>query len=203
MIYPADKTTTSLLIIDAQKEYSDASRPLYTENFKATVDNINKISKQCRANGIPVFIIKHVHDPSGKDVGRMGDFSTDEVFTNGSPFTNIDEAVITDSSDIVIEKSRYSSFVNTNLESYLKSLKIDTLIITGFMSGYCCVTTARHGHDLDYKVIYVNDATSMPVFGDLGFGDATLQDIKKIIATLLAGGVAEVVTTDETLSRLK
>lgn len=203
MIYPADKTSTGLLIIDAQKEYSDASRPLYTENFKATVDQINKISSQCRANGIPVFVIKHAHDPSGKDVGRMGDFSSDEVFTKGSPYTDLDEAVITDPADIVVEKTRYSSFVNTSLESYLKSLKIDTLIITGFMSGYCCVTTARHGHDLDYKVIYVDDATSTPVFGDLGFGDTSLQDIKRVIATLLAGGVAEVVTTEETLSRLK
>lgn len=202
MIYQIQKQKTALLIIDAQKEYSGSDRPLYTADFAETANNINRLSEQFRNNGMPVFLVRHVHDADGRDVGRMGDFSTDEVFTKGSTFTDIDPLIITAENDILIEKTRYSSFVNTNLESYLKTLQVDTIIITGFMVGYCCVTTARHAHDLDYRVIYANDANSGPAFGDLGFGDISIEEIKKVVATLLAGGVAEVITTDEIINRI-
>lgn len=203
MIYDIDNSKTALLIIDAQREYSDPGRPLYTEGFPAAVEQINKISTACRKSGIPVFVIKHVHDETGKDVGRMGDFSNDEVFTRGSAYTDLDKTIFTESSDIVVEKTRYSSFVHTKLEAYLRSMQIDTVIITGFMSGYCCVTTARHAHDLDYRVIYADDATSGPVFGDLGFGSVSLEEIKRVVATLLSGGVAEVILSEEVVKRIK
>jgi len=193
---------TALLIIDAQNEYSDTTRPLYVEDFKSTIENINQLSKKFREKNLPIFLIKHIHDISGNDVGRMGDFSDDEVFSEGSKFSELDTNLIKNENDIIIEKTRYSSFVNTKLESYLKTLNIDTLVITGFMTGYCSVTTARHAHDLDYKTIYIHDANSMPCFGDLGFGDISLETIKNTTSTLLAGGVAEVITTEEALNRV-
>jgi nicotinamidase-related amidase len=203
MIYPIDKSKTVLLIIDAQQEYSTLDRPLFVADFDETVNQINLISHECREAGIPVILIKHIHAKSGLDVGRMGDFSPDEVFTEGSEFAKLATSLVINESDITIEKTRYSSFINTSLESFLKTLGADTLLVTGFMTGYCSVTTARHAHDLDYKVIYVNDANSGPVFGDLGFGDVTLEEIKRVTATLLAGGVAEVINAADVISRLK
>lgn len=203
MIYEIKNNKTALLIIDAQKEYSNEERPLFTSDFKETIEKINIISNACRKSGIPVFLVKHVHDSKGRDVGRMGDFSSDEVFVQDGEFTEFDASLDVDDVDIIITKTRYSAFVNTNIESYLKSLNIDTLLITGFMEGYCSVTTARHAHDLDYKVIFVSDANSGPVFGDLGFGEVSAEDIKRVIATLLSGGVAEVINTEETIKRMK
>jgi nicotinamidase-related amidase len=203
MIYSINKMKSALLIIDAQNEYSDTQRPLHVQDFKETVEKINQISSMCRLAKIPVILIKHVHDKSGLDVGRMGDFSSDEVFTDGTSYTDIHSDVLTDDNDIIVTKNRYSAFVNTGLESYLKTLNVDTIIITGFMTSYCSVTTARHGHDLDYKVIYIHDANSGPAFGDLGFGDVSIEEIKKVTSTLLAGGVAEVIMMEEVLSRLK
>lgn len=201
MIYDITKTT-ALLIIDAQNEYSDSERPLYVSDFQDTLTNINSLSKKFREQNLPVFLVKHIHDIKGNDVGRMGDFSEDEVFSENSSFSELDIHLIQEDSDIVIEKTRYSSFVNTKLESYLKTLNIDTLVITGFMTGYCSVTTTRHAHDLDYKTIYIKDANSMPYFGDLGFGDISVETITNTIATLLAGGVAEVISTNEAIRRV-
>ena len=203
MIYSIEKTKSALLVIDVQNEYANESRPLFVQDFHETTSKINQLIRECRKEKLPIIVVKHVHDKLGRDVGRMGDFSPDEVFTEGSEYTNLSNELDVAADDIQITKSRYSCFINTNLEGYLKTLDIDTLIITGFMTGYCCVTTARHAHDLDYKVIYVNDANSGPAFGDLGFGDVSTDEIKRVTATLLAGGVAEVILTDEVISRLQ
>ncbi len=92
--------------------------------------------------------------------------------------------------------------MNTSLESYLKALKVDTLIVTGFMAQYCSVTTARHAHDLDYKVIFAHDANDGPSLQDSGFGALPIEDIKRVIHTVLSIGVAEVITTSEAVKRI-
>jgi len=43
----------------------------------------------------------------------------------------------------VILKHRYSAFFDTDLHTYLRGCKVDTVIITGCMTNYCCGATAR------------------------------------------------------------
>jgi nicotinamidase-related amidase len=69
------------------------------------------------------------------------------------------------------------------------------VLITGLMTQYCSVTTARHAHDLDYRVVFVVDANAGPDLPDLGFGEVSHDDARRAIATALAGGVAEVADT--------
>lgn len=204
MIYKIEKSKTALLVIDAQKEYSQKERPLFIDDFSEVAKNINQLSELFREKNMPVVIIKQVYDARGNDIGRMGDFSEDDAFDEKAGYTGLDENIIFNKDkDIVIQKNRYSAFVNTNLEGYLKTLGIDTVVITGFMTNYCCESTARHAHDLDYKVIYATDATSAPYFGNLGFGDFSLQTLKAIVSSVLSGGIAEVVNTEEIIERIK
>ena len=149
MIYEINPRKTALLIIDAQREYSSPERPLFTPDAIETISRINDVSMVCRESRVPVLIIMHVNDALARDVGRMADFSSDEVFVGGSKYIEVDPRLTIQDSDIIIEKTRYSAFVNSNLESYLKTAQVDTLIITGFMTGYCSDSTARHAHDLD------------------------------------------------------
>jgi nicotinamidase-related amidase len=104
--------------------------------------------------------------------------------------------------NIIVDKTRYSAFVNTKLESVLKTFYVDTLIITGLMTNYCCVTTARHAHDLDYKVIFVPDANAGPDMPDLGFGPLPHAEIMRGVATSLAGGIASLIDTDQLIAQL-
>src|ERR1700744_6352995 len=45
----------------------------------------------------------------------------------------------------VIVKHRYSAFVNTRLDSVLRTLKIENVIMTGVSTNVCVESTARHG----------------------------------------------------------
>ncbi len=62
--------------------------------------------------------------------------------------------------DIVIHKPSYGSFYDTPLETILKNLNIDAIVICGTLTNCCCGTTARQGYERGYKVVFGSDVTS-------------------------------------------
>ena len=60
----------------------------------------------------------------------------------------------------VIPKHRYSAFFDTDLHTYLRGCGVDTVIITGCMTNYCCGATARDAFFRDYKVVFGSDVTA-------------------------------------------
>lgn len=60
--------------------------------------------------------------------------------------------------ELVLEKHRFSAFVNTHLDQTLKSRGIETLVLSGVASNVCVETTARHAIMLDYHVVVAEDA---------------------------------------------
>ncbi len=201
-LYDIDVSRTAMLVIDAQRVYADPQSPLCVSDFSGTIANINDLAAACRGNSIPVFVIKHVYDPNERDVGRLGDFGLQGLWKKGTDFAELDPRLTTAESDIQFEKTRFSSFTNTPLESYLKSMNVDTVIVTGFMTQYCSVTAARHAHDLDYRVIFVSDANDGPSLPDTGFGAVPIEDVKRVIHTTLSIGVAEILETREVVNRI-
>jgi nicotinamidase-related amidase len=59
---------------------------------------------------------------------------------------------------IVIEKTRYSSFVGSQLQSHLRARRANTLIVTGSETDVCVLATVLDAVDLGYRVIVVRDA---------------------------------------------
>ncbi|HEV3156563.1 MAG TPA: isochorismatase family cysteine hydrolase [Candidatus Baltobacteraceae bacterium] len=203
MVYPIDATTTALLLIDPQREYFDDDRPLYTPNAEKIRGNLVKLRDAARQIGLQVVFVKHVHKADGSDLGRMGDFDPTPVFIEGTASVEFIPDLLPTDGEIVVEKTRYSAFVNTPLRDILKEKKIDTVLITGLMTNYCSVTTARHAHDLDYKTIFIVDANAGPDMPDMGFGAVSHDDIMKVTATSLSAGIADVTTTAFVLSHLR
>jgi nicotinamidase-related amidase len=58
----------------------------------------------------------------------------------------------------IITKTRYSAFIRTNLENYLRKNKIDTIVICGVMTNYCIGWTAIEAYQRDFNVILAKDA---------------------------------------------
>ena len=161
------------------------------------------LREAARDAGVLTVFVRHVHRPSGVDVGRMADFDDTESFVEGSPGARIIDPLTPGPGDVVVTKSRYSAFVNTELESILRGNRIRTVVVTGLMTQYCSVTTARHAHDLDYEVVFVADANAGPDLPDLGHGPVTHEEALRVVLTMLAGGIAEVRTTGSVLAELR
>src|SRR6201986_976256 len=61
--------------------------------------------------------------------------------------------------DIVIPKTRYSGFFNTNIDSVLRARGIRNLVFTGIATNVCVESSLRDAFHLEYFGIVLEDAT--------------------------------------------
>jgi nicotinamidase-related amidase len=193
---------TALLLIDVQKIYTTPGSPLLVEGHEAAIANMNRLVRAAVAAGDKLIYVRHSHRKDGSDAGRMFDYlgTPGEIgFVEGSEDVDFDPRLALEPGALHLTKSRYSAFVGTGLHEVLQRERIGRIVVTGFMTNYCCETTARHGHDLDYYVDFVIDATGCP--------DASSEIkqplIKAVTSAVLSGGFARVVTTDDYLADVR
>lgn len=185
----------ALLVIDAQKIYTDSESELFCEDCENTIKNINTLIEKFNDNNEPIFYIRHIHNVDGSDLGRMFDFAGDFEdfnFKANSKEVEYDELLIRNPDSKEILKTRYSAFVNTDLEKELRDLGIEKVIICGFMTNFCCESTARHAHDLDFFVDFIADATGCPSLDTMDE-----EKIKDVVRENLSNGFAVVMDLSE------
>ncbi|MBI4032749.1 cysteine hydrolase [Candidatus Berkelbacteria bacterium] len=189
---------SALLVIDAQKVYTAKESDLFCKDSTRTIERINSLIDAFRKANRPVFLIRHVHKRDGSDLGRMFDF-TGEVeedfnFKEGDVQVEYDSRLSRPRGAIELTKNRYSAFAGTTLESILRQQNIDRVVICGFMTNFCCESSARYAHDADFHVDFVIDATGTP--GTENFSEAMLR---KTVADSIRGGIGRVFSTKQFL----
>jgi len=191
---------TALLVIDAQRIYTDSESEMCCSDARGTVRRINSLIERYDAERLPIFLVRHVHKADGSDLGRMFDFSGEQEpefnFREGTPEVEYDPQTTRPRSPIEIVKNRYSAFAGTDLDQRLRAAKVDRVAICGFMTNFCCESTARDAHDRDYFVDFIIDATGTP--GTDNFDEAKTREI---VAELLGAGFSQVMTTRSHLAR--
>ena len=108
--------------------------------------------------------------------------------------------------DWYVEKTRLSAFFNTNLDSILRALGTETLIISGVLTNQCIGATTKDALFRDYKPVVVEEAvgTATPHLHDpaiemirMGWGqvntlEQTLAELAAFpAATALRGGARD------------
>jgi len=88
----------------------------------------------------------------------------------------------------IIFKHRYSSFYNTDLETILRCLKIEDIVICGIMTNMCCESTARDAYYRDYRIFFpadgtgsINEEMHLASLLNLSFGFAYITSTCEII----------------------
>jgi nicotinamidase-related amidase len=148
----------ALMVVDMQKFFLDPNSLTFTEGGPAIIPSIKQLIGAFRAAGRPVIYTKHVHHPEMIDAGIMKWWWAGACL-EGSPESEIDDDIAPLASEKIILKHRYSAFYNTDLETILRCLKIEDLVIAGIMTNMCCESTARDAYYRDYRVFFLADAT--------------------------------------------
>jgi len=180
----------ALLVIDMQDFFLDPSSPTYTCGGQAIVPNVKRLITAFRAVNRPVIYTKHVHDPNLSDAGIMG-WWWDGMILEGSPESEIHRDIAPLAGDKIIIKHRYSAFYNTDLETVLRVLKIEDLVITGVMTNLCCESTARDAYYRDHRVFFPADGTG-----------AMCEEMHVASLLNLAYGFAQITVTDQIIRQL-
>jgi ureidoacrylate peracid hydrolase len=104
--------------------------------------------------------------------------------------------------DVVVDKPRFGSFHGTDLETILRSRRIDTIILGEINTNVCVDTTAREAAVREFRVLFLSDGTANFDLPDGGLGGATAAELQRAACAIMAFGFAEVVRVDEVLSRI-
>jgi nicotinamidase-related amidase len=187
-----DADHSALLVIDMQKFFLNPQSPSFTCGGIAILPEVSRLIATFRKTNRPVIYTRHVHHPDHLDSGIMA-WWWKGMCIEGSPESEIHPDLAPLPGEKTIFKQRYSAFYNTDLETVLRCLKIEDLVITGVMTGMCCESTARDAYYRDYRVFFLADGTGSineemhyASLLNLAFGFAYVTKTDQIIAALSA-----------------
>ncbi len=127
-----------------------------------------------RHNNIPIVFIRDCHkDVDDWEFIRSGKHALE----NTNQFQVIEELDV-QSTDILINKTRYSSFYRTDLEVTLSNLGINTLVLTGNQTHVCIQNTAL---DAFYRGLRVIIPKQCVVSAHLEFKNKGLEYIERYV----------------------
>lgn len=132
----------ALLIIDMQKGLFTPATPRH--DAQGVVMRINALAVLLRERAMPVIYIQH----NGK---RDGDF-----LLQSEDWQLLDELKV-EPSDIMLSKTANDAFYRTELETILRKLNVDELLITGCATDFCVESTLQSALVKDFDVIAVAD----------------------------------------------
>jgi nicotinamidase-related amidase len=182
---------SALLVIDMQQFFLDPNSQTFTCGGQAIIPRLKRLIGSFRAADRPVIFTRHVHHPGDLDAGIMEWWWKGKCL-EGSPESEIHPELVPLENEKVVFKHRYSAFYNTDLETVLRCLKAEDLVISGVMTNLCCESTARDAYFRDYRVFIPADGTG------------TVNEDMHLASLLnLAFGFAFVTTSDQIISQLR
>ena len=169
----------ALLIIDVQNDYFPGGANELSHPYEAEAQ-IRELIAESRACGRPVIYIQHFNPP------------TDTFFIEGTFGAEISDRIRPDDNDKVIIKRYPNSFLETDLDEYLKSIGVTELIVCGMMTHMCVDTTVRAAMDYGYSVKVVADACATM---DLAINGETVpaEMVQKAFIAALDGVFATII----------
>jgi len=186
---------TALIVVDMLEEFTKPNMtPSWVPDATKQLPRIRELIETARKVGVQVIYTCYAYhatyvdmNPAFRDgitpLDKFDDYDGPPLFQKES----IDRQIKPEyDRDVVIAKPGYGSFTGTTLDYVLKNRKVDTVIICGTMTNYCCGTTAREAHAHGYNVVFGSDVNSTD---DPEIQEAELKTLRR--------GFALVLTADE------
>lgn len=164
-----DPAHSALLIIDMQNDFCHedgvmAQRGADVSANRAIIPRIHNLVAAARAAGVMIVHVQANYGPlSGSPAWLFGATEATVALALCLPGTwgaqQIDELAPAAGEPVVI-KHRYSAFVDTRLESLLRSNHIRTVISCGTATMACVESTVRDAMMRDYRAVVPRDAVA-------------------------------------------
>ena len=160
----------ALLIQDLQNDviieggaFAESGSPQHAKE-QNVVENVRRLADACRSAGIPVIHVWYIVEegaaglrlnaPLFQGVKETG------ALVRGSWGAAPAEGLEAQDGDFVVEKMRMSAWQDTKLETLLRGLDRDTVIVTGAWTNMSIEHTARTGADKGYTMVVPEDCCS-------------------------------------------
>ncbi len=171
---------TALIIVDMQNAYASAGGYLDIAGFDiagaaACISRIATAADAARKAGMPVLYFQNGWDPGYTEAGGPGSPNWHKsnalkamrknpelhgkLLAKGGWDYALVDSLAPKPGDIVVPKTRYSGFFNTNIDSLLRARGIRNIVFTGIATNVCVESSLRDAFHLEYFGIVLEDAT--------------------------------------------
>lgn len=148
----------ALLIVDVVMAYLDPQSPLYAQAEAALASN-ERLLAAARGAGVPVIFTNVVYQAGGADGGYFYQkVPALKAFLKGSSLGAFPDSLQPNGAEVVVTKQYASAFFGTSLASMLRSVGVDTLMITGFSTSGCVRASALDALQHGFIPFVVKDA---------------------------------------------
>lgn len=147
----------AIIVVDMLKDtFKEGSQLPITQEARQILTNLQKLLKESRKKEFPVIF---ACDSFLKDDfifrGRMKVHSL-----RGTKGAEVVEDLTPKPTDIILPKRRFSAFFKTDLDQTLRTLGVDTIIVTGVTTEVCVLMTVMDGLSHDFSAILLEDCTA-------------------------------------------
>ncbi|AWJ93004.1 cysteine hydrolase (plasmid) [Azospirillum baldaniorum] len=143
---PSPLDSAALVLIDAQREYTEGALPLV--GVEAAVTEAARLLERARKAGTPVFHIVHHGKPGGA------------LFNPEGPLSGIVAPLIPLDGETVVVKHLPNAFAGTELDALIRATGRKELIVAGFQTHMCVSSTVRAALDLGWRTTVVDAASA-------------------------------------------
>ena len=165
-----DRNRAALIIQDMQNDviieggaFADSGAPEHAKQQNA-VDNCRRLAEACRSAGVPVIHVWYVVEEAARglkvNAPLFEGVKDSNALVKGSWGAQPAEGLEPQEGDFVVEKMRMSGWQDTILESLLRGLDRDQIIVTGAWTNMSIEHTARTGADKGYVMFVPEDCCS-------------------------------------------
>jgi len=142
----------AVVVIDMLNDF--VTGELKCERAQKIIPNIKRLIESARKKGFPVIYSNDAHLQTDFELGKWGKHAM-----KGTEEAKVIPQLKPEKKDYLLEKRVYSGFFETGLDSLLRNLKVDTLILTGLHTNICVRHTAAGAFFRGYKIKVPKDAT--------------------------------------------
>ena len=144
----------AIIVVDMLKDnFKESPRNPYFQEGRTVIPNLQRLLGEGRKKRFPIIF---ACDSFLKDdfifKGRMKVHSL-----RGTKGAEVIEDLKPEPTDIILSKRRFSAFFKTDLDQTLRTLGVDTIVVTGVTTEVCVLMTVMDGLSHDFSAILLED----------------------------------------------
>lgn len=187
----------ALLIVDFINGFTDPSSPLGGD-FSKELAVTAQLLEEFRGAQLPIAFTVIEYEPDYRDAGLfIKKIPSLGILVKGSPTTRVDDRIRPQTGELVSVKKYASAFFQTNVDTYLRSHGVDTVVMTGCTTSGCIRASAIDSLQCGYHTIVVRDGVGDRAQGpheanlldiDAKYGDVVpISDVLQYLKSLESG----------------
>jgi len=167
-----DKSEVALILVDVINDLDFPEAKQLARFIPQLAESIARLKRRAKVAGVPVI---YVNDNFGR---WRSDFRALIEHCRKGKSRSLIEKLYPEKDDYFVLKPKHSGFFSTTLETLLRYLETQHLILTGIAGNFCVLFTANDAYMRDFNLFVPSDCT---VSNTKKENDSALELIRKFL----------------------